>query len=199
MARSSTRASTARPRRARPRPRRQTKEQGRSRLPVLLLTAVFAGGLGYLVGQREVPPLPPSAPPAVATATVSCEPCGEPPVKSVKPIKKPAPKKKAITRRVRPPQDAGVLPERDPTAAVGAYLKKNMHNMSSCAPSSGARVRVHLRINAAPDGTIRSKRITNLDPLPAAVIQCVEAQLETLEPPPFDGTRPETFVLSVVL
>lgn len=89
--------------------------------------------------------------------------------------------------------------DRDPTAKTAQYLRSEAAKLTSCAPKTGARVRVHLELEVKPTGEITRVEITNLDPAPAEVAACVDAGIQRLEPPPFDGTRAEAFALTIVL
>jgi hypothetical protein len=93
-----------------------------------------------------------------------------------------------------------VVPERDPTADAAAYLKREAANvLSECAPSTGARVRIHLEIEVHPSGAVKTARITNVDPFPSELGACVDRKVRTLVAPPFDAAAPEVFALTVLL
>ncbi|MFO0725041.1 MAG: hypothetical protein U1E65_14775 [Myxococcota bacterium] len=87
----------------------------------------------------------------------------------------------------------------DPTAATQHYLKESAPLFQACAQSSGAPVRVQLELSVTPEGKVERVRVANLDPLPAAIVSCVEARASALEPPGFDGAQPEVFGLGLVL
>jgi hypothetical protein len=105
----------------------------------------------------------------------------------------------AINRKLTPPVTTPPARDRDPTEATARYLREHAQDLASCAPKAGEEVRVHLEVTVQPQGAIERARITNLEPLPPGVSECVEKRVRALKPAGFDGSKAETFALTVVL
>jgi hypothetical protein len=191
-------------RRAPPRPRRRSG----LRYDRILLLLLLAGGAFYLgrltspkpvfppVGETEPsePEPEPEAQPLLAgalTSTTGLCPCPKP--------RKRGPKKKPIGKRKSDKVVTAPFERPDPTEATAEYLKRAAKRLAACAPAGGKRLRVHLQVTVAPEGTIDAVSITNLDPIDPDVGACVEKEVRTFTPPPFDATEAETFALTAVL
>lgn len=103
-----------------------------------------------------------------------------------------------MKRKKTPPEETPAV-HRDPTADTARYLRTEAAKLTSCAPKTGARVRVHLEVEVTPKGEVTRVEITNLDPVPGEVASCVDTGIKALEPPAFDATQPEVFALTIVL
>jgi hypothetical protein len=149
-----------------------------------------AGSLSSeLAAAPECPEPPPSAVSAVPTSTIGLCPCPRP---------KP-PVSLAIKRKNKPPVETPPHEPPDPTAATARYIKEHAQDLAQCAPKSGGELRVHIEVTVMPRGAIERVRITNLDPLPPGVTQCVHRTILALKPPGFDAMRSEIFAITVVL
>jgi hypothetical protein len=138
-------------------------------------------------------PEPPEAPLFVSTSTAGLCPC---------PAPRPAKKKIAKVPIAKKKPEAVVTPSfdrPDPTKATAAYLKQASKRLAVCAPTGGAKERVHLEVTVQPEGTVEAVEIKNLDPVAPALARCVEQQVRAMSPPGFDATTPQTFGLTVVL
>src|SRR5262245_11847558 len=121
--------------------------------------------------------------PAVAslanTSTIGMCPCPRPrPAKTL-----------AIKRKPKPPIDTPPHEGPDPTEATAKYLREHAQDLGQCAPKSGNDVRVHLEVTVMPKGSVERVRITNLDPLPPLVSECITRTVLALSPPGFDTSR----------
>ncbi len=165
---------------------------------ILLLPAAFL--LGRLTGPSASPspdPVPISTAPRAApcpqgqttTSTIGLCPCPRPKQAKGLPIK----------RKPREILATGPAKARDPTAKTAAYLKEHAKALASCAPKSGATMRIHLEVTVTPEGKIEGVELTNLDPPPNEVADCVKKRVGALQPPGFDASDAETFALTVVL
>jgi hypothetical protein len=105
----------------------------------------------------------------------------------------------AIKRKPTPPITTPPAKDRDPTEGTARYLREHARDLAKCAPKAGEELRVHFEVTVAPGGKVEGARIVNLEPLPTGVSACVEKTITELKPPGFDGSKSETFAMSVVL
>jgi hypothetical protein len=124
-----------------------------------------------------------------STSTIAMCPCPKPKLVKGLPIK----------RKPREILSTGPAKDRDPTARTAQYLKEHAKALATCAPKSGATMRIHLEVTVTPEGKIDGVELTNLDPPPTEVADCVKKQVGALRPPGFDASEAETFALTVVL
>ncbi len=125
----------------------------------------------------------------VATSTAGLCPCPRP---------RP-PVSLAIKRKPKPPLTTPPYEGPDPTEATARYLRERAKALGACAPASGGEVRVHLEVTVTPKGNVERVAITNVEPVPIVVSDCVQKTVAALSPPGFDASKPETFAITVVL
>lgn len=123
------------------------------------------------------------------TSTIGLCPCPKP---------RPPPSL-AIKRKPKAPLVTPPFEGPDPTEATAKYLRERAKELGTCAPKSGGEVRVHLEVTVTPKGSVERVAITNVEPVPVPISDCVQRTVLALSPPGFDASKPETFAITVVL